>query len=50
VSILNTSLKKAAEGFKVETQKGEFDHKKMRLWSDVEFYKDEVEKYLIKDV
>jgi len=43
-------LKKTAEAYNVETQKGEFDHKKIRWWSDVDLYKNVVEEYLIKDL
>lgn len=47
---LNTSLKKACKSFKVNTQKGEFNHNKINSWEDVETHKEECLEYLRKDV
>ena len=44
------TLKKACEAFKTKTQKGDFDHKKMKDWSCVDKYKEEVLPYLKADV
>jgi len=47
---MGKSLKEAAKSLCVKTQKGDFDHKKMISWSDVDKYYGEVKEYLIKDV
>jgi len=47
---MGKSLKDAAKILCIKTQKGDFDHKKMISWSDVDKYCDEVKEYLIKDV
>jgi hypothetical protein len=43
-------LKKALKDFKCDTQKGDFDHFKIKSWTDVHQYKDEWEPYLEGDV
>lgn len=44
------SLKKALKDFKCTTQKGDFNHFKIKSWEDVEKYKDEWQPYLKSDV
>ena len=44
------SLKSACKAFDTKNKKGDFDHTKMRSWSDVYKYKNEVLPYLRSDV
>ena len=44
------SLKNALKSFDCDVAKGDFNHFKMKQWSDAEKYKKEWEPYLVKDI
>lgn len=48
--VLNASLAKLAEDFRLPIQKGEFDHDKIRSYADAEEHREEVLRYLQGDI